>query len=888
MAGSRKFEHYELLNTVLETIPIIDNHAHPLLKSEFMSSHALLSIATEANGDALNDTFSSLAHIRAVKQLAQILGCEQTWDAVVSSIEQKRAVSPQAWIQQCLDGIETILVDDGLGAPEQSEEYSWHNTFTRSKCRRIVRIESVAEDVIARHCLEAQKAAGQITDPEELSLLIEQHHNDILLEFRTEIERCLADPEVAGFKSIICYRGGLDIPTKDELLCFTPEYKLEQLIQAHIKGKVDFVAKKRLQHRPINQLFVHETARLISESTSTFKKPFQFHTGLGDNDIDLTKASPSFMQPFIREYPTVPIVILHASYPWTREAGYLAAMYSNVYADIGEVFPFISLQGQENVVKQILELCPWSKILWSTDGHLFPETYLLATIQVRSVLKTVLGGLVQNGELDEKQAVTLAQDILFTNSKNLYQLSVNTELPNFEQLKAFTPTVLRQPSPLDGLRSMEAKILRVCWQDYTSSLRCRLVPIKQVYKVLESGKPLTISITKACLGLLQTDMLIPQTNGTGVYSMVPDWATLKTGPVDGHVSVYAEFRELDGTSAVLCPRSLLRKTLAKAASQNLTFLIGFEVEFLILERTSNPGPKQEKFRTKRSDGHAWSKVSALADWGCKGSFGNAADEMLACLADAGIEVEQFHPESAPGQFEVVLGALPPLEACDALLHTRQILESVAARHGFKMTLHPKPFAEAPGSASHAHMSISSPNGNDPGVYESFYAGILKHFCALIAFTYSNPTSYERMVDSCWAGGRWVTWGTQNREAPLRKCEDSHWELKTLDGLANPYLAVAAILAAGTEGVRNGTPLTWKDCAEDPATLDEAKRSRLGVDTMFPRDLHEALASLSADRELADLLEPEFIQRYIDSKNAELKMLDPMPPDERRQWVLERY
>ncbi|KAI1348273.1 glutamine synthetase [Xylaria sp. FL0043] len=882
MAASRLLEQHDLLNAVLDTTPIIDNHAHPLLKNEFMSSHALLSIATEANGDALKDTFSSLAHIRAVKQLAQVLGCDQTWEAVASSIERKRATSSEAWIQHCLAGIETILVDDGLGAPEQCEKYSWHDTFTRSKCKRIVRIESVAEDIIARHCAEGP------SDQRELEDSLWDRASIIQLDFRTEIERCLADPEVAGFKSVMCYRGGLDIPTKAESRLASPQTHLAGLLRAHINGTYDFVAKKRLQHRAINHYFVHETARLISESTSTFKKPFQFHTGLGDNDIELSKASPSFMQPFIREYPTVPIVILHASYPWTREAGYLAAMYSNVYADIGEVFPFISRQGQENVIKQILELCPWSKILWSTDGHLFPETYLLATTQVRSVLKTVLGGLVQTGELDEKQAVTLAQDILFTNSKNLYQLSVDTELPTFAQLKASAPTAMRQASPLEKLRAMEAKILRVCWHDYTSTLRCRLVPIKQVYKVLESGKPLTISITKACFGLLQTDVIIPQSSGTGVYSMLPDWSTLKPGPIDGHVSVFAEFRELDGTAAALCPRSLLRKTVAKAASQDLTFLVGFEVEFVILERALDLKTGREKFRTKRSGGHAWSKVSALADWGCKGSFGNAADEMLTRLADAGIEVEQFHPESAPGQFEVVLGALPPLEACDALLHARQILESVAARHGFKMTLHPKPFAQAPGSASHAHISISSPSGNESRVYESFYAGILKHFPALIAFAYSNPTSYERIVDSCWAGGRWVTWGTQNREAPLRKCEGSHWELKTLDGLANPYLVIAAVLAVGTEGVRNGTPLTWKDCEKDPATLNTEERKELGIDTMLPGQIGQALSSLKNDRDIADLLGSELVERYYDVKSAEWDMLNPMSAEELRQWVLERY
>src|SRR5690606_32672319 len=106
---------------------------------------------------------------------------------------------------------------------------------------------------------------------------------------------------------------------------------------------------------------------------SQHKKPIQFHTGLGDNDMTLSKASPALLQDFIRAYPTVPIVLLHASYPFTREAGYLASVYANVYADIGLIFPCLSQDGQETALRQILELCPWSKILWSTDGHYFPE-----------------------------------------------------------------------------------------------------------------------------------------------------------------------------------------------------------------------------------------------------------------------------------------------------------------------------------------------------------------------------------------------------------------------------------------------------------------------------------------------------------------------------------
>ncbi|KAI1497803.1 hypothetical protein F5X99DRAFT_395523 [Biscogniauxia marginata] len=877
---------FKKLNAAIDTTPIVDNHAHPLLKTESLNKLPLLAIATEANGAALDDTHYSLSHIRTVKHLAQILGCEQTWESVTSAIEQKRATSHDAWVKRCLQGIETILFDDGLHMKDDAEGYSWHDQFTKSKCKRIVRIEVVAEDIIARQCASASTSQG------------DAYLEYFMHEFQKEIEKSIADPEVVGFKSIICYRGGLDIPPMDEVGVTEPMKALRNIIHAHLSGERPFNLNKRLESTPLIHVILKIVAECISKDTAGHRKPIQFHTGLGDNDITLTKSSPSHLQTFIREFPSVPIVILHASYPWTREAAYLATVYTNVYLDIGEVFPMISRHGQENVVKQSLELSPWSKILWSTDGHWLPETYVLATTQVRSVLKTVLGELVRTQQLDEKQAVQLVQDILFNNSKKLYNLQLETLLPTYTQLSSVVPvTEMNQQMLLQKLRTLDAKYIRVYWHDYTSTAKCRLIPIKQVYKVIESGKPLTISITKASLGLLQNDTMIPQVTPSGVYSLHPDWSTLKPGPVDGHVSCYGEFRETDGSEEILCPRTILRKTVEKAASHGLAFLLGFEIEFVVLERMPN-AKSGKRFGILHNNAHSWSTARALTDWGREGTFGAALDEILDSLDGAGISVEQFHPESAPGQFELILAPLPPLEACDALLHARQTLESIGARHGFRVTLYPKPFATACGSASHVHMSISSSPGGSgsgdggddtpPEIYESFYAGILSHLRAIAAFTYSSPASYERVVDHCWAGGRWLTWGTQNREVPLRKVEGSHWEVKALDGLANPYFAVAALLAAGTDGVLARTPLRWRDCIDDPATLGAARRAGLGIEEMFPADLREALAALEDDRELGELLHPAFVRRYIDVKTAELALLEPMSPEDRRRWLLERY
>ena len=362
----------ELIRAI-RTTPIIDNHAHPLLIPSAQAQYPFISITSEAEGPALKAVPSSLAHIRAVNQLSSILGCPATWTDVVTAIEAERQKPDDAWMKRCLEGIETILIDDGLDGQDEVYDYAWHSRLTREKCKRIVRIERVAEEIINRSLKQHGVSANDA-------------FLDLIRQLDRAIEEAILDPEVVGFKSVICYRTGLDIaalpPSLEEI---KPAF-LEVLSNHRTEGSSEF---KRLDDTPLNAFLVHRTASAIHHSAAQHKKPFQFHTGLGDNDITLTRSSPSHLQNFIRSYPQVPIVLLHASYPWTKEAGYLASVYDNVFADIGEIFPFLSRDGQETALREILHLCPSEKIMWSTDGHHFPERYLLAVVQVREVLETV-------------------------------------------------------------------------------------------------------------------------------------------------------------------------------------------------------------------------------------------------------------------------------------------------------------------------------------------------------------------------------------------------------------------------------------------------------------------------------------------------------------------
>jgi hypothetical protein len=359
----------ETLFNAIDRTPIIDHHAHNLLLPHELEARQLMSITTEASDGALKDTPSSLSHMRAVKQLSEVLGCASDWKSVEAAIVEKRKDPDDAWARQCFEGIETVLVDDGLDG-STVHSWDWHHRLTRSKCKRIVRIEKVAETILAKLLKDRGATLRLSRDGGKEAFEIWEKL------FTNAIQQAISDPDVVGFKSVICYRTGLVIAVKGP---FDREEAKKRILTADMT---------RLEDEYFSPFFVGLTAYLISNSQEP-RKPFQFHTGLGDNDITLSLASPSHMQPFIKKYPNVPIVLLHSSYPFTKEAGYLASVYENVFLDIGEVFPMVSQDGQESILKESLELCPSQKLCWSTDGHWFPETYLLAVMQVREAMKKV-------------------------------------------------------------------------------------------------------------------------------------------------------------------------------------------------------------------------------------------------------------------------------------------------------------------------------------------------------------------------------------------------------------------------------------------------------------------------------------------------------------------
>lgn len=354
-----------------------------------------------------------------------------------------------------------------------------------------------------------------------------------------------------------------------------------------------------------------------------------------------------------------------------------------------------------------------------------------------------------------KGAIELATDVLFTNSNKLYRLGLDHEEVDVlksgtnreEEAESYQPSTYKQRREAEiFVRFLENKptpdFVRVCWTDLTAMPRMRMIPFRKFKSSLDERSD--IGVPKAGLGILQNDMLVPGFSASGEYRLHPDLSSLKTGPIPGHFSMQGEFREQDGSKVALCPRTQLSRAQELGTREGLSFLVGFEIEFMLLQST---GP--HSLGPVTSDGHAWSVSRFFSD----PKIPTLLADIVKDLDEMGIYVEQVHPESAPGQFELVLPPLPPVEAVDTLLHTREVISGRATEAGYNFTLHPKPYAGVCGTASHAHLSISSDGGDEKEVYEPFYAGILKHLRAITAFTYSNPASYDRVVDGVWAGGR---------------------------------------------------------------------------------------------------------------------------------------
>ena len=437
-------------------------------------------------------------------------------------------------------------------------------------------------------------------------------------------------------------------------------------------------------------------------------------------------------------------------------------------------------------------------------------------------------------------------------------------------------------------RNPDIKYVWTQWIDYTNTVRTRMIPLLEFIESVRMQKRIGASL--AVLRMMQRDYVAPGGTASGQFLLGIDTSTLTRNvglPSGTAASATVQTYWLEDQPETVrgashlegCPRWSLQKQVEAARSLNISLLMGFEIEICFM-RPIRDDSGEIKDYLPFGEAHSWANMTtgqleALP----------IVEEIVEALSTIEIHLPLFHSEAAPGQWEFILPPSTPLKAVDTLYRARSVIINITHKHGLKATVYPRPYDFTCGSACHAHFSIDKDSLHHE---DSWLAGILDHHPSILAFSLPTDASYERVKAGIWSGGEWVTWGYQNKEAPLRKVEAGRYEMKTIDGMSNTYLAMAALIAAGLDGIRQNKKLKHKDCQFDSSAIDEATRKKLGITTRFPKTLGQALSVLEEDEVLNRELGAGFVANYVATKREETKMLKAMKEDEARRFIIARY
>jgi glutamine synthetase len=362
---------------------------------------------------------------------------------------------------------------------------------------------------------------------------------------------------------------------------------------------------------------------------------------------------------------------------------------------------------------------------------------------------------------------------------------------------------------------------------------------------------------------------------------VPDLTTMQAVPWEpGVAHVIADVHNPDGTLSEENPRSVLRRVVDRFAELGMLPIVGPELEFYVLEPDVGSATGWKRY------GEATGNVYVA---GLKGDPENTLLASLRELAAYGLDVVAANHEFSSGQFEINLWHSGALDAADRAFRFKTAVKELSRRRGKLATFMAKPFNDEGGSGFHIHFStldgdgrplFDDPNGADglSATARSAVAGVLAHAPALAAI--SNPTvnSYKRFGPDTLAP--WlVDWGLDNRSAMVRippeRGRASRMELRLGDASANPYLAVAGLLAAAYLGIRDGLvpPDKLEGYGYDPTKADR-----------LPDSLGASLDALEEDKDLADILGPTFVSTFLAYKRNELERFSQFVTD----WEFREY
>ena len=451
----------------------------------------------------------------------------------------------------------------------------------------------------------------------------------------------------------------------------------------------------------------------------------------------------------------------------------------------------------------------------------------------------------------------------------------------------------------EKIASGDFHLLRVLWCDNANIIRAKSVFLPPLLS-LDDCSDSTLAQIETAITISQAQMSLPVMQDVPTMTahlpplkdirLVPDWNTFAANPdTPGVATVMGNMFDGDAPWAC-CPRGYLQRMDEAAAEAGFEIETGIEIEFSLLKQAEDP----QEFPQPIDRAPYASTVASL-------SSASMINNILKSIWEQGISVEQYYPESGPGQQEITLAHCSPLKMADRVILARETIHNVAASHGCIATFIPMPFAEASGNGMHIHFSLwnegqsmmadAKRNWGLSQLAESFTAGVLSHLPALMATTTPSVNSYHRIRPHAWSGA-YQAWGVQNKEAAIRLLVDvingepSHAEFKTVDPSANPYIALASMVAAGLDGVSGERSLP-KPVTVDPGDFSEQQRRAHNI-AALPTRLNESLTRLENDTVLRTAMGEPLATAFLAVRQTELEFFDGMSFDEERRLLLDRY
>lgn len=407
------------------------------------------------------------------------------------------------------------------------------------------------------------------------------------------------------------------------------------------------------------------------------------------------------------------------------------------------------------------------------------------------------------------------------------------------------------------------QFLRLMFTDLYGTIKNVEVPISQLDKLLDNKLMFDGSSIDGFVRIEESDMWL--------YPDLSTWMIFPWGSEHGKVArIICEVYTADRKPFMGDPRNNLMRVLDEMKSEGFTdFNIGPEPEFFLFKLD----PETGKPTMHLNDNGSYFDFAPV-DMG-----ENCRREIVLELERMGFDVEASHHEVAPGQHEVDFKYEDALHACDNIQTFKLVVKTVARKHGLHATFMPKPLAQVNGSGMHINMSLFDKNGNvfydengDQKLSQKAYyflGGLLKHARSFTAITNPTVNSYKRLVPG-FEAPVYVAWSGRNRSplirVPMAREQGTRFELRSVDPSANPYMAIAAILEAGLDGLRNKIePAASVD--RNIYAMDEEERRENGIKDL-PSTLHNALKELKNDEVIQGALGEHLFNNFVEAKTLE--------------------